>query len=135
MKLREKLKALKAAQAEYHAKADKLTPPQIAAESIKFQKMQQEISATVSEGAKDCPDCGNPPHGIFHDGTPNPFEIGCRVCSNHRVRGALPEDAVEDWNAGNYLPAKPPGTVTMTHRAVTGEIKSEVTAIPITPKS
>jgi hypothetical protein len=125
MKLRDKLKALKAAQAEYHKKANDLTSPQIAAEVEKFNTMRAGISAEITDGAKNCPDCGNVPHGIFHDGTPNPFEIGCLLCRDHRVRGALPEDAVEDWNAGKYLPPREPGTVEATHRDATGKVKSQ----------
>jgi hypothetical protein len=130
MKLREKLNALKAAQAEYHKKADSLTPPEIQKESEKFAKLQKDIADTITEGANKCPDCGNLPHGIFHDGTPNPFEIGCIVDRDHRVREALPEDAVEQWNKGNYLPPKAPGSVTMTHRDPTGKVKSQKTVRP-----
>jgi hypothetical protein len=133
MKLREKLNALKAARAEYHEKANTLTPPQIAAEVEKFVKMQTDIASAITEGAKECPDCGNPPHGIFHDGTPNAFEIGCVHCRDHRVREALPEDAIDAWHAGKYLPAREPGTLVMTHRSSTGEIKSQREVTPVKP--
>jgi len=133
MTLRDKLKALKAAQAEYHNKANELTSPQIAAEVARFNKLRAEISQEITAGAKNCPDCGNPPHGIFHDGTPNPFEIGCVHCRDHRVRGALPEDAVEDWNAGKYLPPREPGTVVATHLDATGKVKSQKTLIAKAP--
>jgi hypothetical protein len=59
MKLRDDLNALKTARAEYHAKAHKLTPPQIAAEVVKFKKLNQTIVDKITDGAKDCPDCGN----------------------------------------------------------------------------
>src|SRR6266481_8387765 len=121
MKIREKLNALKSAQAEYHAKGNTLTPPQIQKERVKFEALQKSIADTITAGAKNCPDCDNPPHGIFHDGTANAFEIGCIHCRDHRVREALPEDAVEKWNAGQYMPAREPGTLVMTHKAVTGE--------------
>lgn len=127
MKLREQLRNLKKAQAEYHAKAHTLTPPQIAEEVAKFKELRSGIVSELTEGAKNCPDCGNPPHGIFHDGTPNPFEIGCLSCRDHRVRGTLPEDAVEDWNAGKYMPPREPGTVVATHSDPTGKVISQKT--------
>jgi hypothetical protein len=125
MKIRAKINDLKAARAAYHEKANTLTPPQIAVESAKFQERLRDISETIAEGAKKCPDCGNPPHGMFHDGTPNAFEIGCIHCRDHRVREALPEDAVEKWNKGEYMPPREPGTVVGTHRDVTGKVISE----------
>jgi hypothetical protein len=126
MKLREKLNALKAAKAEYHAKANTLTSPQIQEERLKFEAMQKDISDTITEGAKDC-EGGHRPLGIFHDGTPNPFEIGDPAVRDRRVREALPEDAVESWNAGRYMAPREEGTLLMTHKAVTGEIKSQKT--------
>lgn len=148
MKLRDDLNALRTARAEYHAKAHKLTPPQIAEEVVKFKKLNQTIVDKITDGAKDCPDCGRPPHGMFHDGTPNPSEIGCVACGNHRIREALPDDAVAKWNAakggkddaasikdanGNviaqafhgYMPPRNPGTVVGTHRDETGLVKSQ----------
>lgn len=125
MKLRQHVNALKAARAEYHKKADKLTPPEIAKEVVKFKKLQQAIVNLITDGAVDCPKCGERPHGIFHDGTPNPFEIGCIGCGNMRVREALPEDAVEKWNKKEYLPPRPAGHVLATHRDETGLVKSQ----------
>jgi hypothetical protein len=133
MKLRDKLNALKAAKAEYHEKADTLTPPQIAEESAKFKAMHAEINTLLTEGAKDCPDCGGKPFALFHDGAPNPFEIGCLACRDHRVRASLPEDAVEDWNNDKYLPPREPGTAIATHKAVTGEVISQKTVKIQTP--
>jgi hypothetical protein len=67
------------------------------------------------------------PHGIFHDGTPKAFEIGCLRHANHRVRESLPEDAVERWNNDDYDLPREPGTVVATHRDATGEVKSQRT--------
>jgi hypothetical protein len=47
------------------------------------------------------------------------------------VRAALPEDAVEDWNAGKYMPPREPGTVIGTHRDATGKIISEKVMTPV----
>jgi len=126
MKLRDKLNALKSAQAEYHEKANTLTPPQIAEEVAKFKQLRADIQVSLTNGAKDC-EGGHRPLGIFHDGTANPFEIGDPVVRDRRVRGALLEDVVEDWNADKYMPPREPGTVVATHRDATGKTISEKT--------
>ena len=125
MKLRPLLAALATAQTEYHEKAPKLNSEQIAAETEKFKKLRAEVNEALTDGAKECPDCGNMPVGMFHDGTPKPFQLGCPPCGNKRVRGVLPEDVVEDWNAGNYLPPRQPGTAIARHLDATGAVKSE----------
>jgi hypothetical protein len=123
--LRKKLNHLKEEQAKYHEKAATLTSAEIVKESERFKKLRGEIVDILTEGAKKCPDCGNSPVGLFHDGTPKPFEVGCGHCPNHRVRGALPEDSVEDWNAGKYLPPREPGTAIATHADATGKVISQ----------
>jgi hypothetical protein len=125
MKLREHVNALHQARAEYHEKSDKLTASETAKEVEKFKKLQQNIQDMLTEGANDCHDCGSRPHGIFHDGTAKPFEIGCLADKDHRVRETLPEDAVEKWNKCEYMPPRPPDTVLATHRDATGLVKSE----------
>jgi len=79
-KIRELVKALHEERAIYHENAAKYTSDQIAESNLKFKKMNQDVVDVITDGANDCPDCGQKPHGIFHDGTPNPFEIGCLVC-------------------------------------------------------
>lgn len=123
--IRENLNALKAERAEYHEKADTLTPPQIAEWTAKIKGLNSAVADTITSGAEPCPDCELPPHGMFHEGTPNPFEIGCLNCRDHRVRGVLPEDVVADWNAGKYLPPREPGTAVVTHADATGKILSQ----------
>jgi hypothetical protein len=124
--LRDKLKELAAARADYHEKANTLTSPEIGAVTVKCKAIQAEIQEIMTEGAQDCED-GHRPIGIFHDGTANPFEIGDPITRDRRVRAATLEDAVEDWNAGEYLPPREPETVEATHRDATGEIKSQRT--------
>lgn len=139
MKLRDKLRELQALKQEYHEKAPGLTSAEIAEETKKFKALHGQINAMLVDGAKPCPDCGSEPIAMFHDGTPKPFEIGCPKCPAHRVRGTLPEDAVEDWNDAEggsdgerapgsfkgYIEAREPGTAVMTHRDATGEVISE----------
>jgi hypothetical protein len=147
MKIREALDALKAARAEYHEKAAGMTMARVAEESAKIKKLNQAVQDIITDGANDCPDCVNRnkamtdeereaatpealscrPMGLFHEGTPNPFEVGCPRCPNHRVREALPEDAVEKWNKGEYLPPREPGTAVATIKDATGKVKEQKT--------
>lgn len=143
MSLRSKLQELKEAKAAYHEKASTLTADQIRKESEKFRALGQEIQDILLEGAKDCerevetygadgePDGTTTetyrPLAIFHDGTPNPFEIGDPRVRDKRVRAALPEDAVQMWNDEEYLPPREPGTAEATIRGVTGEVREQKT--------
>jgi len=158
MKLRDTLNELKAARAAYHENAPNMTSAQISEETAKIKALNAKVSETLTEGAKNCPDCDSPPVGMFHEGTPNPFEIGCSgTCKNHRVRAALPEDAVDAWNAaeggedpdavikdedGNvvaqgfkgYMAPREPGVGIARHVSATGEVLSERTVKIEKPK-
>lgn len=156
-KLRDALKALKDEQAAYHEKAADLTSAEIAKETEKFKTLRQNIQDILTEGAKDCPDCKGPAIGMFHDGTPNPFEVGCKTCPGHRVRAALPDDAIDAWNAaeggldpendlkddgGNvlaqgykgYMKPREPGTAIARIHNVDGSVKEERTIRAHSPK-
>jgi hypothetical protein len=126
-KLRELLTKLSDLLAEYREKADTLTPPQAAEYTTKSKALRAELQKILTEGAKDC-EGGHRPLGIFHEGTPNPFEIGDPVTRDRRVRGAFLEDAVEKWNKGEYLPPRPPETITATHKDAAGNVISQKTA-------
>lgn len=127
MKLRERLKNLKAEQEKYNEAAATMSAEERSEATAKFKDLRSEIVDELREGANPCPDCGNLPHAIFHDGTPNPFELGCLTDANHRVRAALPEDAVAAWNEGDYLPPREPETVVATHADATGKVISQKT--------
>jgi hypothetical protein len=127
MKLREKLRNIQKEHAAYHEKAHTLTSPQIQEERMKFKALRLEIAELITEGCIPDPEDGKMPHGMFHDGSAKAFEIGSLTIRGHRVRGALPEDAVEDWNAGKWLPPREPGTVIATHADATGKIISQKT--------
>lgn len=118
---------IEAARAKYHEGAANMTMAEVAKETAKIKAMVKEVSDMITEGAEDCPDCGNPPVGLFHDGTARPFEIGCVVDRNHRVRESLPEDAVERWNDGDYDPPREEGTVVATHTDATGKVINQQT--------
>jgi hypothetical protein len=73
--------------------------------------LRAELSRWITKGAKACPDCGGAPHGIRQEGVLNTrkviyYEIGCLTDANHRAQGFTRKQAVEDWNSGNYIPAK-----------------------------
>lgn len=125
MKLRNKISKLQDAQAEYHERANKLSPAEILQEREKFKALRKEIHEIITEDAANCPDCGNAPVGVFHDGTTKPFEVGCLHCRDHRVREVLAEDAVEKWNKGDYLPPREEGTLITRIHDATGKVKEE----------
>jgi hypothetical protein len=110
---------------EYHACAA-AQPAHVAAPlSKRVRELQMELSDALSEGAKLCPDCGHKPKGMRHihvvvatQRKVFTFEVGCGVCPQvpdperegfvymHRSQGGTREEAVENWNAGVYLPPK-----------------------------
>ena len=147
-KIRELVNKLREERAIYHEKSAKYTAAEISEAVAFFKDLNQEIVDALTDGAKDCPDCitdlarvkedaaasgdepetwSPRPHGIFHDGTAKPFEIGCLHHANHRVRESLLEDAVERWNKSEYDPPREPGTAVATHRDATGLVKSQRT--------
>jgi hypothetical protein len=74
----------------------------------------KDKSARLSEGAKKCKDCGNAPHGMEQQGALGGrvityYEVGCLVCRDHRAQGQTREEAVKNWNAGEFLPPKKEG--------------------------
>ena len=78
--------------------------------SNKIKALKQELSSTISDGAKPCPNCGNLPHGMLLrpavpiEKRPATYEVGCLGCRNHRAIGWSPELAVDAWNKEDYLP-------------------------------
>jgi hypothetical protein len=127
MKLREKIDAINKARTEYQEGRESMTVGDAGKAAAKIKEMVKEVSDTLTEGANPCPDCGNPPIGIFHDGTPKPFEVGCLVDRNHRVRESLPEDAVDRWNKADYDPPREPDTVVATIHDETGKVREQKT--------
>lgn len=150
MKIREQLNALRDARAEYHTKAAALTSSQIAEETAKIKALHQNVQDILTDGAKNCPTCDGKAMALFHEGTPNPFEVGCPRCQNHRIREALPDDAVEKWNAASgerdedrdikyadgkviseafkgYMPPREPGTAVATIKDATGMVREQKT--------
>jgi hypothetical protein len=69
-------------------------------------------AAELAEGAEPCPSCGRSPHGMVQPYTVKNrvregVEIGCLVCPNHRAFGTSRAEAIEAWNATDFIPAKP----------------------------
>lgn len=94
--------------AAYHEMADTMPAVQQKAVAEKMKALYAELAACIVAGADVCPTCGNMPHGIHQ---PRYYEIGCQTCTYDRngearairAKGALREEAVANWNAGNLF--------------------------------
>lgn len=105
------LKHLQAAVEEHHilSQADVVDTKKQGQLRHEILKLRSELSASITKGAEECPDCGQLPHGIKQ---PRGYEVGCLTCANHRAWGEDVEDAVEAWNNGEYLPPRAPAVET-----------------------
>lgn len=90
------------ARADYHEAVQEETIAELAERSGRIKELMAELSATLSRGAMDCPDCGQPPHGMLK--TPGAkmvrapvYVVGCLACPR-AARGNSPEQAVKRWN-------------------------------------
>jgi hypothetical protein len=93
------------AQAAYHEKPEGVGLP------MQIKALRKELSAFISQGAVECPECKLQPHGMIKrfpvPAIPDPlFEVGCLNCFR-RSRGALAELAVKRWNDGEYVDRHP----------------------------
>jgi hypothetical protein len=121
---RAKLKEINGLLATYQKEWESLTPKETGERVKKIKDVRAEIQKILTEGAKDC-EGGHRPLGLFHENTPNPFEIGDPVQSNRRSRGAFLEDVVEKWNADEWLPPRAPETIVATHKDKDGKVVSQ----------
>jgi hypothetical protein len=109
----------------HRANVDKWTKKQLDDSTDKVVALQNELSKTLSEGAKDCPCCGGHPIGmhrrtIEHQGLNiKIYEVGCLNCRpfpeldkskketgmmiSYSSQGTTVEQAVEKWNNNEYL--------------------------------
>jgi hypothetical protein len=69
-----------------------------------------ELAAAIVDGAAPCsgPCGGATPHGLeqpykLKGQTKIGFEIGCTVCVDHRAFGTTHAEAIENWNAQEYI--------------------------------
>jgi hypothetical protein len=99
---------LGATRSKYRQASDTARAADMQAISHKVKELMNELSDTISAGAKPCPTCGNAAHGlcfrtIITDGVvSNLYEVGCVVCSDKRARASSAEVAVKRWNSENY---------------------------------
>lgn len=102
------------------------------APAARTDEQRQEASDKISTGAEPCKDCGNVPHGMALPravaglGTFDVYVVGCLVCRDHRAMGKTPEEAVEKWNAGDYMAP----SVQVTQPANAPEATEAVAAVP-----
>lgn len=70
-----------------------------AAECLPFSKRVKELislrSSFLSDGAEDCPRCGQAPIGMKK--RPADYRVGCTPCQIS-AKGETAEEAVEAWN-------------------------------------
>lgn len=104
---------LEVARAKYLEIVHTAPAPEVRAASDVVKSLQGKLSECITAGAKPCPTCEAPPHGMEQPNTRGgvEFEIGCIGCGafehtdgsirEHRVRGGMmPSHAVDAWNAG-----------------------------------
>lgn len=92
--------------AAYNEAAANMTAAQQKVASDEIKALLAELAACIVNGTNVCPTCGNMPHGIHQ-----PRYYGCQTCTYDRngekrairAKGALREEAVANWNAGNLF--------------------------------
>lgn len=107
---------LAAAKAAYLAAREQQDVTEATNQSFLLKVLQAEHARVITDGAAPCA-CG--PDGSTLWGMrkrPGVFEVGCLVCGT-RARGETPAAAVEAWNAGEYVPAKPEPVLTVAAAA------------------
>jgi hypothetical protein len=102
---------IEATRAEYQAIAGSKPETEARPLLVKVKDLQAELSSVLSVGAEDCEVCGNAPLGMRQYGSLNGravmfYEVGCLVCKDRRAQGFTREEAVKNWNAESFLPAK-----------------------------
>lgn len=101
MRTEKQIKAdLLAAKAQWHEQSANADEATRASMSANIKALTEKLALHATEGANPCPVCGVRPHGIHQ---PRYWEIGC-LTDPVRARGETREEAVENWNAGQYLP-------------------------------
>jgi hypothetical protein len=132
MDIEEITQAIAAARAEHHTRFEgnlNATLREVKESTDHIRELNELLVAVITEGCKPCPNCGNAPHGIFHEGSKTvraSLEIGCLHCVGRVFKGedgkVLPleetpsfhvrttgttsksprEMAVERWNAEQW---------------------------------
>lgn len=113
---------LEAQLAEYRANAQVWNQEQISESNAVVKKLREELSAAISTGANECPNCATPPFGmrrgeaIAGSSRFPVYEVGCLVCEpvvtekngkavriSYSAQGASPQQAVENWNDNLFI--------------------------------
>jgi hypothetical protein len=103
------LTELEAARAAYHEAANIEPAPALTKRSEAIKALMAEFSASITGGAKPCPECKAVAYGRLKSRessggkhyTPNIFEVGCMACKTYSLSAAQ-DKAVAKWNAGQY---------------------------------
>lgn len=87
---------------QYHEAVGADEKPSVTRElADQIKDLQEQRSTMLSEGAEECPTCGNKPIGMKK--RRGEYEVGCPLCPT-RSRGESVEEAVYWWNKGEYVP-------------------------------
>jgi hypothetical protein len=103
---------LETATAEYRKSAATADPAELRQMMEGIKGLRRELSDAASEGARACPGCKRPPHGMRRTEatlrSSEVWEIGCLTCPPRDgvrfcARGFSREQAVVAWNAGEFV--------------------------------
>jgi uncharacterized coiled-coil protein SlyX len=106
------VKDLEVVLAEYRKSAETAPAPELRKLSDRIKQLREQMSDSISEGAKDCPGCGKRPHGMQRTvatlRTPEVWEIGCLGCPpkggvRFCARGTTRDQAIYAWNTGKFV--------------------------------
>jgi hypothetical protein len=107
MNFEEIAQQIAAVRVDYQSRAQDMTAREIAAVNAKVKELTAQLVASLTEGAKPCPNCSGAPHGLYHgEDAKRAFEVGCLACAgvvvgqSFRARANSREGAVARWNAG-----------------------------------
>lgn len=104
--------AIEKKKTEYQKAVETLPWAKVEPITKEIKGLQKQLSELLSEGAKPCPKCGAQPHGMrkplgkVKGISVTMYVVGCLGCKDTRSYGQSVKEAVEKWNAGEYVKAE-----------------------------
>lgn len=117
---------MRAVKEKYCELSPRVSPDELRPLHNQLKALRLELSAAITRGARPCPDCGQPPIGIMHDGANGPeYEVGCAACKDHRgERSRSRAAAVAAWDDGPDSWVKPKRETMVIGPEDVGEIEA-----------